>query len=354
MSSLPSRGFYAGKRVLVTGHSGFKGSWLVVWLKRLGAEVAGISLKPDSSPNLFEGAEIAGGIASHFCDIRRHDEVSGLIREFRPDIVFHLAAQALVRPSYADPLATFSTNVIGTAHVLDALRGLDKGTLAVVVTSDKVYENKEWHYPYREDDQLGGYDPYSASKACAEIVAAAYRRSFLNQAGIRLATARAGNVIGGGDWSVDRLLPDAVRAWSKGKPLEVRRPEALRPWQHVIDAVAGYLVLAERMAADESLGEAWNFGPLANAAANVRAVVERARSAFGRGEVEWATELTGPHEAGLLMLESVKARRLLGVATRWDLDQAVDRTMDWYRLALAGKPQRALCLADLDRYEACS
>jgi CDP-glucose 4,6-dehydratase len=347
---LPTRTFYAGKRVLVTGHTGFKGGWLVIWLKVLGAEVSGISLKPNTAPNLFEAAGVAQGIDSRICDIRDLEKVSGIIREVNPDIVFHLAAQPLVRASYDEPIVTFETNVMGTAHILESIRTLKKRTIAVIITTDKVYENREWPYPYRETDALGGHDPYSASKAAAEIVSAAYRSAFLRQLGMHMATARAGNVIGGGDWSADRLLPDAVRAWSEGRELHVRRPDALRPWQHVLDALAGYLVLAERLSVDESVSEAWNFGPATQEAATVRTVVEHARKAFGRGTVQWATDMEGPHEAGLLMLEPTKARRRLGVVPRWDLAEAVSRTMKFYRSALDGAPQRELCLREIADY----
>lgn len=349
---LPAREFYAGKKVLVTGHTGFKGSWLVLWLKQLGADVCGISLEPNTSPSLFETADVSQGIDSRICDVRAGDRLAAIFREANPDIVLHLAAQPLVRASYDEPINTFATNVMGTAHVLEAIRTLNKRVIGVIVTTDKVYQNNEWIYPYRESDALGGHDPYSASKAAAEIVSAAYRSAFLRELGVHVATARAGNVIGGGDWSADRLIPDAVRAWGAGKALSVRRPDALRPWQHVLDAVAGYLVLAERLWDDESFGEAWNFGPSANEAATVRAVVERARRSFGKGEVEWGTILEGPHEAGLLMLDSTKARRRLGVAPRWGLQESITRTMNWYRGALNGAHPRDLCIAEIEDYEA--
>ena len=350
-TSLPSSEFYAGKRVLVTGHTGFKGGWLVIWLKRLGAEVCGISLAPVTTPNLFGSAQVANGVDSHICDIRQYAELSRLIRDAKADIVFHLAAQPLVGTGYNEPIATFATNVMGTVHVLDALRTLGRRTVAIIVTTDKVYENREWPYPYRETDALGGHDPYSASKAAAEIVSSAYRSAFLRQLGVHIATARAGNVIGGGDWSMDRLLPDAVRSWSKAEPLMVRQPAAIRPWQHVLDALAGYLVLAQRLWSDESLSAAWNFGPSTQEAATVRSVVERARLAFGGGEVRWESGLDGPHEAGLLMLEPTKARQRLGVISRWSLNESIDRTMKWYRAALDGAPQRELCSSEIEAYE---
>ncbi len=236
-----STAFWHGKRVLVTGHTGFKGGWLVLWLRQLGATVCGTALPPATNPNLFELARVAEGIDSHFCDIRDSEHLAALVRACRPDIVLHLAAQPLVRASYRDPLGTFSSNIMGTAHVLDALRGLDSVRVALMVTTDKVYRNLEQPYPYREDDALGGHDPYSASKAASEIVIASYRDAFLREQGVAVASARAGNVIGGGDWSEDRLIPDAVRAWQADEILEIRRPQAIRPWQHVLEPLHGYL-----------------------------------------------------------------------------------------------------------------
>ncbi len=348
---LPLRSTFAGKRVLLTGHTGFKGAWLAVWLRELGAQVAGLGLAPSTFPSLFDLAHVADSTDSHLADLTDPSPVSALVDSFKPDFVLHLAAQALVRPSYADPVRTFDTNVMGTAHLLDALRRAGRPCTVVVVTSDKVYRNAEWSYPYREDDTLGGHDPYSASKAATELVVASFRSSFLKAGDIRLASARAGNVIGGGDWSGERLLPDAVRAWQAGTPLEVRRPRALRPWQHVLDALNGYLVLAESLAADASLAEAWNFGPNTHRVAPVREVVELARVAYGSGEVVYATQEEGPHEAGLLMVESAKARDRLGVSPRWDLETSIARTMDWYRRQASGVSAVELCRADLAAYQ---
>ncbi|BCX12095.1 MAG: CDP-glucose 4,6-dehydratase [Thermosynechococcus sp.] len=274
--------FWQGKRVLITGHTGFKGGWLALWLRELGATLCGISLPPATQPCLFELARVGEGMESHFIDIRDVESLARTVRKFAPQIVVHLAAQPLVRASYRDPLLTFATNIMGTAQVLDSLRGLDSVRVAVFVTTDKVYENREWPYPYRETDSLGGHDPYSASKAASELVVASYREAFLREQGIAVATARAGNVIGGGDWSEDRLIPDAIRAWQSGKQLFVRRPEAIRPWQHVLEPLYGYLVLAERLWDQPHLAGAYNFGPDPAEAATVRAVIEYARAAVAR------------------------------------------------------------------------
>ena len=355
MSALPDAAFWRGRRVLLTGHTGFKGAWLAQWLQRLGAQVAGIALAPATEPNLFERAGVAAGLSAHaVADIRDAAACAAAVRAARPEVVLHLAAQALVRPSYADPLATYATNVMGTANVLDALRAQEGVRAVVVVTTDKVYRNLERPLPYREDDALGGHDPYSASKAAAEIVAASYRDAFLAARGVALATARAGNVIGGGDWSVDRLLPDAVRAWQAGAVLQVRRPQAVRPWQHVLEPLSAYLVLAERLWQTPACAGAYNFGPHTHEAASVGEVVTLARSAYGRGEVAFGDGRDGPHEAGWLALEVAQARAALGVAPRWPLQEAVRRTMDWYRRFADGADARTLCEADIAAFEAAT
>jgi CDP-glucose 4,6-dehydratase len=351
-SASPCLGFWSGKRVLLTGHSGFKGSWLALWLHRLGAEVTGISLPPSTMPNLFTLAAIETICHSQYCDIRDATALAALINSARPEIVFHLAAQPLVRASYREPLTTFATNVMGTAHVLDALRRLDSVRVAVMVTTDKVYRNNEWPWPYREDDALGGHDPYSASKAASEVIIASYRDAFLNAQGVAVASARAGNVIGGGDWSEDRLIPDAVRAWQAKQPLEIRRPQAIRPWQHILEPLTGYLALAQRLWEQPSLAGAYNFGPETSEAASVREVVELARAAYGNGEVSYGGGGEGPHEAGWLALEVAKARESLGIKPKWPLAVAVNCTMAWYRTLYEGGDARALCQTEIAAYEA--
>jgi len=348
----PDPDFWRGKRVLLTGHTGFKGAWLALWLQRLGAQVTGVALPPPADPNLFTLARVGEGMDSHFCDVCNPQALAMRVRAARPDVVLHLAAQALVRPGYADPLATFGTNIMGTAHVLDALRGLPEARVALVVTTDKVYRNREWAYPYREDDPLGGHDPYSASKAAAELVTASYRDAFLAPQGVAVATARAGNVIGGGDWAQDRLLPDAVRAWEKGETLHIRRPDATRPWQHVLEPLAAYLRLAQRLWDAPSLAGPYNFGPLPHEAASVKHVIEMASGAYPTSAVSYEIGSGGPHEAGWLALETAHARQALGVAPRWALTTAVARTMNWYRQQHGGADARALCLADIGAWEA--
>lgn len=351
MVALPRSEFWRSKRVLVTGHTGFKGSWLAQWLARLGAKVSGIALPPQSEPNLFALADVAKRMDSYYCDIREASSLRALVHMVRPDIVFHLAAQPLVRASYRDPVETIEVNVMGTAHVLDALRALDSVRVAVLVTTDKVYRNREWLYSYREEDPLGGHDPYSASKAASEMVIDCYRMAFFSAQGIAVGTARAGNVIGGGDWSEDRLIPDAVRAWQARTALAVRRPNAVRPWQHVLDPLCGYLRLAETLWQAPHLAGAYNFGPLPQESATVRKVVDCARMAYGEGAVEYGDGQEGPHEAGTLELEVSKARALLGVASRWPLSVAVERTMRWYRRHAEAMDAGALCEEDLRDYE---
>ncbi len=345
--------FWLGKRVLLTGHTGFKGGWLALWLQNLGAEVVGVSLPPVTTPNLFELAQVANSMRSHFCDIRNAVKLAELVQDCPPEIVFHLAAQPLVRASYKDPVATYATNVMGTAHLLEALRGLDSVRVVVMITTDKVYRNLEQPYPYRENDLLGGHDPYSASKAASEIVIASYRDAFLRKQGLAVASARAGNVIGGGDWSVDRLIPDAVRAWRMGATLEIRRPQSIRPWQHVLEPLHGYLALAEKLWHEPTLADAYNFGPYTHEAATVHDVVELARRFYGMGEVHYGDGTEGPHEAGWLALETAKARVELNVQPKWNLAETVARTMSWYRDQNQGADARELCLTEITAYQSC-
>jgi len=344
--------FWQGKRVLVTGHTGFKGAWLTQCLQRSGAEVTGVALPPATSPNLFDATSLSDAMCSHFCDIRDAATLAARVRSAQPEVIFHLAAQPLVRASYRDPLTTYATNVMGTAHVLEAVRDLASLRVAVMVTTDKVYQNLEHLYPYREDDALGGHDPYSASKAACELVIASYRDAWLAKQGVAVASARAGNVIGGGDWSEDRLVPDAVRAWQAGVPLQVRNSASTRPWQHVLEPLHGYLTLAQRLWHQPELAGPYNFGPHTHQAASVRKVVELACSAYGTGTVSYQNEGNAVHEAGWLALETAKSRQQLGIQPCWSLADTVARTMAWYRSFASGADARRLCLADLDAYEA--
>ncbi|MCF8140905.1 MAG: CDP-glucose 4,6-dehydratase [Cyanobium usitatum Tobar12.5m-G36] len=348
----PDPNFWSGKRVLITGHTGFKGGWLALWLARLGAEVTGVGLMPETSPNLFQLAKIRNLIAKHYiADIRDAPRLRDITAMVRPEIVIHLAAQSLVLAAYENPLGTISTNVLGTANLLNALRGSDGLRVAVMITTDKVYDNPEDSYPFRETDPLGGHDPYSASKAASEIVIACYRKSFLAGERVAVASARAGNVIGGGDWADHRLLPDAVRAWQQNTPLQVRRPEATRPWQHVLDPLSGYICLAERLWADPGLAGSYNFGPNTAEAATVRHVLGLARAAYGHGEIEWGAGNCDAHEATWLSLEVSRARTSLGVSSRWDLIESIIRTMNWYRCLASGSDAASLCSEDITCYE---
>jgi CDP-glucose 4,6-dehydratase len=335
-------GFWKGKRVLITGHTGFKGSWMSEVLINLGASVAGFSLEPPTEPSLFEQLRLDERLDHTIGDIRELSRVQRCLRGFQPEIVFHMAAQSLVRQSYIDPVSTYSTNVLGTIHVLEACRNLDSVVAIVVVTSDKCYENQEWYWGYRENEPLGGLDPYSSSKACAELVTGAYRNSFFNATGdpaggaetapaVGIASVRAGNVIGGGDWSTDRLIPDAIRSFLASKPVAIRNPEAVRPWQHVLDPLRGYLMLAERLSARlPGFAEAWNFGPAYREARSVEWVVQRLCERW-QARAEWfaATE-NQPFEATNLHLDSAKSNSRLQWWPTLGLEEALDLTCEWY------------------------
>jgi CDP-glucose 4,6-dehydratase len=340
--------FWAGKRVLLTGHTGFKGSWLALWLNRLGAKVTAVSLPPIVEPNLFSLARIDELCQSHFSDVRDGDALFELIKAARPEIVLHLAAQPLVLTSYREPRDTFGTNMMGTGHVLDAVRRLDSVRAAVMVTTDKVYRNHEWSWPYREDDELGGKDPIAPVRRRARLLSRAIAMRSYRRKAWRW-RARAGNVIGGGNWSEDRLIPDAVRAWQAGRALDVRRPGATRPWQHVLEPLAGYLTLAQALWERPELAGAYNFGPDSGGVTTVRDLVEMARLAYGSGEVLYGDGSEGPHEAGMLALDVSKARAALGVTPRLALADAVRQTMYWYRAQHHGANARALCEAEIAR-----
>ena len=344
-------GFWAGKRVFVTGHTGFKGAWLSLWLSNLHAVVAGYALRPSTDPSLFVAARVGECLESREGDILDFQRMRTALREAAPQIVLHLAAQALVRPSYQDPLATFSTNLMGTVHVLEACRAVPSVRAVVIVTSDKCYEESGSSEPHDERDPLGGYDPYAASKACAEIATAAYRRSFYGQGNAAVASVRAGNVIGGGDWASDRLLPDLVRAFSAGQRAMVRYPAAIRPWQHVLDSLSGYLMLAERLFAEgSSFGEPWNFAPPAGVSPTVGEIADIAASVWGENAA-WASESRPqPREAPSLVLDAGKAVERLGWKPQLELDTALEWTVSWYRNWYQGADARGLSVAQIARF----
>jgi CDP-glucose 4,6-dehydratase len=346
----PQAEFWQGKRVLLTGHTGFKGAWLALWLQALGARVTGLALAPHTTPSLFGLLQPGLAHASHIQDVRDAAAVQAIAAKTQPDIVLHLAAQALVRQSYRDPLETWSSNVMGTANVLEAVRATPSVRVVVVVTTDKVYANREWPYPYRETDPLGGHDAYSASKAACELVVASYRDAFLRAQGVAVASARAGNVIGGGDWAANRLIPDAVRAWSQRQPLALRNPASTRPWQHVLEPLSAYLVLAQRLWVEPTLAGAYNFGPEPQQVSSVENVMKLASSPDHYCAVSYENNLNQPHETGLLALETAQSRKVLGVQPRWSLEEAVARTMAWYRSVHDGGDARTQCLQDLSDF----
>ena len=344
--------FWHGKRVLVTGYSGFKGGWLSIWLRSLGAEVSGFALQPPTEPSLCQVAGVEQEIRAVRGDVRDLSALERSMRDAKPEVVFHLAAQALVRPSYDDPVETYSTNVMGTVNVLEAVRRLGSTRVVVVVTSDKCYENREWVWGYREDEPMGGHDPYSNSKGCAELVTAAYRRSFFHATGTAVASARAGNVIGGGDWAADRLIPDIIRAVSHGEPVLIRSPKAVRPWQHVLEPLAGYLLLAQKLWDDgpRHIG-GWNFGPADEDAKPVQQLVEKITALWGEGASWVLDERQHPHEAHYLKLDCSKARQVLGWRPRLRLADALEWTVDWYKGHNTRLDMRTICQAQIEAYQ---
>ena len=346
--------FWRGRRVFLTGHTGFKGGWLSLWLQDLGAVVTGFALAPDTTPDLFTAARVADGMTSLIGDIRDADALREAMVEAAPDVVIHMAAQPLVRLSYRDPVGTYATNVMGTVHLLDAVRATPSVRAAVVVTTDKCYENREWVWGYREDEPMGGADPYSSSKGCAELVTTAYRRSFFAEpGGPAVASGRAGNVIGGGDWAEDRLIPDILRALDRGEVVRIRNPESTRPWQHVLEPLGGYLRLAQALVAEgQAVAEGWNFGPREEDAWPVRRIVERLAGGSSHEHGWTMDEGPHPHEARYLKLDVSKARARLGWAPRWSLEDALDRILAWHRVWRDGGDPRAACLADIGAYQA--
>lgn len=351
----PSPRFWSNKRVLVSGHTGFKGAWLSLWLNQMGAKVYGLSLPPLPGRNLFTDAGIGDIVHSDFVDIRDADAVAQAMRRIEPDIVLHLAAQSLVRPSYVDPIGTYATNVMGTVHVLAAAQQVQSVRSLVVVTSDKCYENREWVWAYREDEPMGGHDPYSSSKGCAELVTSAWRSSYCSEKsgrGLGLASARAGNVVGGGDWAEDRLIPDCVRAIMENKPIQIRNPNATRPWQHVLDPLCGYLMLAEHLTAEPAkYAEGWNFGPTEEDAKPVGWIASRVARNWGDGAAwEAAISATNPHEARFLKVDASKARAYLNWRQRLRIDRCLEWTVDWYRRYLKGEAARQLTEKQIEQF----
>ena len=350
--------FWRGKRVFLTGHTGFKGSWLSLWLQQLGAQVTGYALSPPAATmNLFERAQVGQGMSSVIGDVRDAAALSQALEQSHAEIVFHMAAQPLVRDSYIDPVHTYSTNVMGTVNLLEAVRSTSSVMAVVNVTTDKCYENKEWVWGYREDEPLGGHDPYSSSKACSEIVTSSYRRSFFaERVGkgrvVNVASARAGNVIGGGDWSKDRLIPDALAAFAAKKPVEIRFPHAIRPWQHVLEPLSGYLMLAQALYSEDGdqFAQAWNFGPRDDDAQSVQWIVENMAKMWS-AQACWTINSTPqPHEANYLKLDVSKAKQLLKWKPRMHLLQALEMTISWSKACMEGQDCKAQCLSQIEQF----
>jgi len=349
--------FWHGKRVFVTGHTGFKGSWLSLWLQSLGAIVTGYALAPNTQPSLFEAASVGSGMTSIIGDIRDPQCLLGAIRQAAPEIVIHMAAQPLVRYSYANPVETYGTNVMGLVYLLEAVRQIPTIRAVVNITSDKCYENREWVWGYRESDAMGGHDPYSSSKGCAELVTSAYRNSYFHVDSfathrVALASARAGNVIGGGDWAVDRLIPDIIRSIEAGEPVLIRNPVATRPWQHVLEPLSGYLKLAERLYIDGAkFAEGWNFGPADFDVRPVEWIVRRFTALWGEGASWRLDEAAHPHEAMLLKLDCSKVASRLGWRPRWSLDDALQQIAGWHKAYAQSKDMRAVTLEQIHAYQ---
>ncbi|VVE01305.1 CDP-glucose 4,6-dehydratase [Pandoraea anhela] len=352
-----SEQFWRGKRVLVTGHTGFKGGWLCLWLQQLGAEVTGYALEAPTQPSLFETARVADGMTSIIGDIRDLDHLTRVFSQVAPEIVIHMAAQPLVRLSYKEPVQTYSTNVMGTVHLLEAVRHTPSVRAVVNVTSDKCYENREWVWGYRETEPMGGFDPYSNSKGCAELVTDAFRNSYFHpdhyaEHGVAVGSGRAGNVIGGGDWAGDRLIPDMMRALSRGTPVQIRNPHAIRPWQHVLEPLSGYLRLAEKLYTEgPAFVGGWNFGPSDSDTQPVQWIVEHLVARWGDGAAWQRDSAPQPHEATYLKLDCSKAKTLLGWTPRWTLSEAIDHIVEWHQAFLRNADMRALTLSQINAYQ---
>lgn len=349
------KSFWEGKRVLITGHTGFKGSWLSLWLQNAGAHVTGYSLLPPTQPSMFDVAKVARGMNSIIGDVRNQTSLEKIFTENQPEIVIHMAAQALVRLSYHNPVETYSTNVMGTIHLLEAVRKTPSVRAVVNVTSDKCYENREWVWGYRENEAMGGFDPYSNSKGCAELVTSAYRNSFFNESidnkSVALASARAGNVIGGGDWATDRLIPDIIQAIAHNRPVKIRNPHAIRPWQHVLEPLSGYMCLAQKLCEQGTdYAEAWNFGPNENDTQPVQWIVEQLIKKWG-GDARWEIDKNEhPHEAHYLKLDCSKSKMRLNWQPRWSLGQALTSIIDWQKAYQSGQDMREFSLGQIALY----
>ncbi len=349
--------FWHGKRVLVTGHTGFKGSWLSLWLQSMGAEVVGYALTPPTNPSLFEVANVSLGMTSIIGDIRDLAQLQKVFVEHQPEIVIHMAAQPLVRYSYLEPVETYSTNVMGVVNLLEAIRQTKSVKAVVNVTTDKCYENREWAWGYRENEAMGGFDPYSSSKGCAELVTAAYRNSYFHPEkyqthGVAIATGRAGNVIGGGDWAEDRLIPDTMRAIVSGQPVNIRNPHSIRPWQHVLEPLSGYLLLAQRLYEEgHTFAEAWNFGPNDDDAKPVDWILDQLTNTWGDGASWHVDKGKHPHEAHYLKLDCSKAKSQLQWQPKWSLATAIEEICVWHKAHTVGADMQAMCLHQIKQYE---
>jgi len=347
------KSFWQGKRVLVTGHTGFKGGWLSLWLESLGAHVSGFALDPETTPNFFTVTEMNSRIDSHIGDVREFAVVKSVLNKLKPEIIFHLAAQPLVRFSYNQPVETYATNVMGVVHLLESARQVGHVKAIVNVTTDKCYENKEWLWGYRENEPMGGYDPYSSSKGCSELVTQAYRQSFLSASNIHLASARAGNVIGGGDWSLDRLVPDLLKALEQNKSALIRNPHSVRPWQHVLEPLFGYLSLAQKLYEEggEEFAQAWNFGPNDSDTRPVGWIADQLVKLWGKG-ASWTLDgQDHPHEANYLKLDISKAKAKLGWSPTWDLSIALDKIAEWHLAWQAQQNMHDFCLNQIAQYQ---
>lgn len=348
--------FWTGKRVFVTGHTGFKGSWLSLWLQEMGAVVKGYSLPAPTSPSLFEEAQVWAGMSTEEGDIRDFTHLRQVMNDFKPEIVFHMAAQPLVRLSYDEPMETYSTNVMGTVYLLEAVKQVGGIKAVVNITSDKCYENREWVWGYREDEAMGGYDPYSNSKGCAELVASSYRQSFFNadkydEHGCALASVRAGNVIGGGDWADDRLIPDILHAFEKSEKVEIRSPHAIRPWQHVLEPLSGYMAIAEKLYCDgPEFAEGWNFGPKEEDAQPVEKIVNHLTQLWGEGAEWFLSEEVHPHEAHYLKLDCSKAKMRLNWQPVWSLETTLEKIVSWQKAWLNGEDIKAYTINEINEY----